>query len=173
MSSHAGDSYSELPLSLLSWCLNLFRLAQSANVRIPQWHFPCFIFPWTLTGVPAVSYISRLPSFHVNCHATGDAVLTWKPSPTQTTKGALDSKMLLPVHKTSGSIESDFFLWRNLLCPCGRKPVSLFPQVAPHLEAPAAGERGSGRADGWMHCGWWKSLLPIHILQEELAYWSH
>ncbi len=76
------------------------------NVRIPQWHFQCFIFLWTLTGVPAVSYISRLPSFHVNCHATGDADLTWKPSPTQTTKSALDSKMLVPVHKTSGSIES-------------------------------------------------------------------
>ncbi|KAK1904677.1 Thioredoxin H4-1, partial [Dissostichus eleginoides] len=39
--------------------------------------------------------------------------------------------------------------------------------VVPHLEAPAAGERGSGGADGWMNCGWWKSLLHVHILLEK------
>ncbi|KAI9544955.1 hypothetical protein NQZ68_040527 [Dissostichus eleginoides] len=47
---------------------------------------------------------------------------------------------------------------------------SPFSQVVPHLEAPAAGERGSGGADGWMNCGWWKSLLHVHILLEVLAY---
>lgn len=122
------------------------------NVRIPQWHFPHFIFLWTLTGVPAVSYIFRLPSHSVNCHATSDAVLTWKPSPAQTTKGALESKLLFPVHKTSGEyqVESHSLRW------------IFFASVAGNQSPLSTGGSTSGSSScrkAWIRKGRWMDAL--------------
>lgn len=118
------------------------------NVRIPQWHSLCFIFLWTLTGVPAVSYITRLPSFRVNCHAIGEAGLTWKPSLLRPPKVPLMLKMFFPVHKKIWRMLGLREILEESSSLCGRKSVSLFSQVAPHLEAPAARQRGSGGAEG-------------------------
>lgn len=50
--SYAADSYSWLSLSLLSWCLNLFRLTQSAKCQYIQVTFSMFYFPLDLDWSP-------------------------------------------------------------------------------------------------------------------------
>lgn len=128
--------------------------------------------PW-LESLQCLISLSSPLSFQLSRHQWEGPHL--KTTGTQTTKCALDWKMLFPAHKPSGEFQGkNDFLFRNLLCLCGRKLVSTnFSLVDAHLEPPAAEEHGSGRADGWMHCGWWKSSLPVHILLEEFAYWGH
>lgn len=124
-------------------------LLKVQNVTISRWHFPCFIFLWTLTGVPAVSYISRLPS--VDCHTTLAPSSPENHLQLRPPKVPLTQKCCSLIHKTSGEYEvgRNVFILEDSL----RKPLSPFLQVAPHLEAPDAGQRESRRADRWMHSG--------------------
>lgn len=51
-------------------------LLTGQNVRIPQWHSLCFIFPLNL-DLSACSVLYLSPHhFSVNCHATSEGVLT-------------------------------------------------------------------------------------------------
>lgn len=152
--------------------LNLFRLAHSAKCQHTPVTFSMFIFLWILIRVPAVSYISHLPTFL----STVTPPARWSSPENHCGSDHLTCPWLEKcccLHSNRrGSLKARMiFLWRILLC--GRKSVSRFSLVDGHLEAPAAGECGSGRADGWMQCGWWKSLLPVHMLLEEFAYWDH
>lgn len=150
--SYAADSYSWLSLSLPSWCLNLFRLTQSAKCHNIQVTFSMFYFPLDLDRSPCSVLNLSPPRCRLSIHWTCPP-LTWNSSPAQTTKGALDSKTLYVKHQGDMSRYSFVFCLRSIPWIYESKPVPPFLQVTLPMEGQDAGEsrRGGQVASGSPH----------------------
>lgn len=120
------------------------------SVRIPQWLSPFFIFlDWRLCT------LLNLCVCELSRHKWGRPHLRTARPP----KVPLTEKCYALYWNHRGMSSPDRFSGGVFPCHHGRKSVSIFLQVASHLEAPAAGERGSGKTDVWMLRGLWKSSL--------------
>ncbi len=128
-------------------------LLKVQNVRIPKWRFPCFIFLWTLTRVPAVSYISPQPqcklSRHWWCRPHLKKLSQFRPPKTPLTK----KNVFLCTQNFKGAWSWEYLFFE-------RSSLHLWQEASVHFSTGGSTSGSSscrrawiGKADGWMHCG--------------------